>query len=206
MPERDLTPYVIPQLAKPDDGPHPRYDFARIFGNDHPVELEIGIGKGRFIINQAMTRPDTNFIGIEWANRYYLLAARRAAGRSLHNLRLLRDDAAHTVRESLPDRCLNALHIYFPDPWPKTKHHKRRLVQPWFAREASRVLKPGARVFLATDHEDYAQQMEQVFKDDPDFALISRMIGEDAPEGITNWEVKFRAEGRTMFKFEFARK
>ncbi len=206
MAQRDITPFIIPQLSAPEGTPHPRYDFTQIFGNDHPVELEIGIGKGRFIITQAQTRPDTNFVGIEWANRYHLLAARRAAGRSLHNLRMLRDDAAHTVRASLADGSLSALHIYFPDPWPKTKHHKRRLVQPWFAREAARILRPGARVLLATDHEDYAQQMEQVFKDDADFAMLSRMIGEEAPEGITNWEVKFRAQGRSIFKFEFARK
>lgn len=206
MPERDITPYVLPLLSKPESGEHPRYDFARVFGNSNPVELEIGIGKGRFIISQAMARPQTNFVGIEWANRYYLLAARRAAARSLSNLRMLRDDAAHTVRDSLADRCLGALHIYFPDPWPKKRHHKRRLIQPWFAREAARVLAPGARVYLATDHEGYAQQMEQVFRDDGDFTLVSRMIGEAAPEGITNWEVKFRAQGRGIFKFEFARK
>ena len=200
MPERDTKPYIIEQLKEG------RFDFAAIFGNDHPVELEIGIGKGRFLINEAMRRADTNFVGIEWASRYYRMAAERAAGRHLANIRFLRDDAAHTVNVNLPDASLSALHIYFPDPWPKTKHNKRRLIQAPFVAQAARVLKDGCRVFLATDHEDYAQQMEREFSDSRDFTLASRLIGPDAPEGITNWEQKFRKEGRTMFKFEYVRK
>lgn len=200
MPERDTKPFIIEQLKEG------RFDFAAIFGNDHPVELEIGIGKGRFLINEAMRRPDTNFIGIEWASRYYRLAAERAAGRRLANIRFLRDDAAHTVSVNVPDASLAALHIYFPDPWPKSRHHKRRLIQAPFVAQCARVLIDGARVLLATDHEDYAQQMEREFSDNREFTLISRLIGQDAPEGITNWEQKFRAQGRTMFKFEFLRK
>ena len=200
MPERDTRPFIIEQLKEG------RFDFAAIFGNDHPVELEIGIGKGRFLINEAMRRPDTNFIGIEWASRYYRMAAERAAGRRLANIRFLRDDAAHTVSVNLPDASLSALHIYFPDPWPKTKHNKRRLIQAPFVAQCARVLRDNACVLLATDHQDYAQQMEREFSDSKDFTLASRLIGADAPEGITNWEQKFRKEGRTMFKFEYVRK
>ena len=198
----DTAPVTLEQIPANQDR---RYDLRAVFGNDAPVELELGIGKGRFIIQQAMERPDTNFIGVEWASRYYRMVAERAAKRGLSNLRLIRDDAGHVVRDTLRDASISVLHVYFPDPWPKAKHNKRRLIQAPFATEAARVLKPGGLVKLATDHEDYAIQMEAVFRADPNFKQTWRAVGADAPEGVTNWEVKFRAEGRTMHKFEYQR-
>lgn len=182
-----------------------QYDFAAIFGNAHPVELELGVGKGRFLIERAEALRDTNFIGVEWASRYYRLVAKRAEKRGLANFRILRDDAAHVVRDTLADASIDALHIYFPDPWPKARHHKRRLVQPAFVTQAARVLKDGGRVLLATDHEDYAAQMEAVFNADAAFRQVSRAVGEKAPEGVTNWEIRFRREGKTIHKFEYVR-
>lgn len=198
----DISPVTLEPIPLTQDR---QYDFAAIFGNNHPVELELGIGKGRFLIQQAQARPDVNFVGVEWASRYYRMVAERAAKRGLANIRILRDDAAHVVKHTLSEACIDALHIYFPDPWPKAKQVKRRLIQPPFARVAARALKDGASLLLATDHEDYARQMEAVFRADPDFEQVSRAIGDDAPEGITNWEVKFRQQGRTMHKFQFVR-
>lgn len=183
-----------------------QYDLPDVFGNDNPTELELGIGKGRFLIQQAELRPDVNFIGVEWASRYFRLVAERAAKRGLKNIRILRDDAFHTVDKTLLAESLSALHIYFPDPWPKARHLKRRLIQAPFARIAARLVKDNCEVLLATDHEDYAVQMEQVFLDDPDFEQTFRAIGDEAPEGVTNWEVKFREEGRTIHKYRFQRK
>ena len=203
MPTRvDISPVTLEQIPQTQDR---RFDWAAIFGNDHPIELELGIGKGRFLIQQAESRPGVNFIGVEWASRYYRLVAERAARRALANFRVLRDDAGHFVRDNVVDASVNVLHVYFPDPWPKAKHNRRRLIQPPFAAEAARILIDGGLVKLATDHEDYAAQMEQVFLNAPDFKPTLRAVGDDAPEGVTNWEVKFRAEGRTMHKFEFAR-
>jgi tRNA (guanine-N7-)-methyltransferase len=182
-----------------------RFDWREVFGNDHPVELELGVGKGRFLIQQAEARPEVNFVGVEWASRYFRLVAERAAKRGLANFRILRDDAGKFVRDNVADDSVSVLHIYFPDPWPKAKHNKRRLIQPPFAIDAARILKPGGLVKLATDHEDYAVQMEQVFRQNADFKQTFRAVGDEAPEGVTNWEQKFRAEGRTMHKFEFLR-
>jgi tRNA G46 methylase TrmB len=80
------------------------------------------------------------------------------------------------------------------------------MVQPPFVRQCARILRDGARLSLATDHDDYARQMEAVVGDDPSFVLVSRLIGEAAPEGVTNWEKKFRAQGKTIFKFEYVRR
>lgn len=196
----DIAPVVLEQI--PLDASR-RYDFAAVFGNSRPVELELGIGKGRFLIQQAETRREINFVGVEWANRYFKLVAERAAKRKLANARILRDDAGHVVRDTIAAGAISVLHIYFPDPWPKARHNKRRLIQPPFARDAARILAPGGLVKLATDHEEYAVQMESVFRDDPAFEQTWRAVGPQAPEGVTNWEVKFRAQGRTMHKFEF---
>jgi len=199
----DIAPVVLGAI--PNNVVH-RHDLRAVFGNSQPIELELGVGKGRFLIQNAETRPEVNFVGVEWAGRYYRMVAERAAKRGLANFRILRDDAAHFVRDNLADRSIDVLHIYFPDPWPKLRHNKRRLIQPPFAREASRIVVPGGLVKLATDHEEYAVQMEQVFKADPDFEPTFRAVGDEAPAGVTNWEVKFRAQGRTIHKFEFRRK
>ena len=199
----ELSAVTLDQLPR-DSGQ--RFDFAAIFGNANPVELELGIGKGRFLIQQAEERPGVNFVGVEWANKYFVLVAERAAKRGLRNLRVMRADAGHVVRENVRDGAISVLHVYFPDPWPKLRHQKRRLIQPPFAREAARVLQDGGLVKLATDHVEYAVQMEQVFGADPDFEPVSRAVGEAAPVGVTNWEVKFRAEGRTIHKFEYRRR
>ena len=198
----DITPITLEQIPQTQDR---RYVLNEVFGDDKPIELELGIGKGRFLIQQAETRPDVNFVGVEWASRYFRLVAERAAKRELANFRVLRDDAAHFIRDTIGDNCVHAVHVYFPDPWPKARHLKRRLIQPWFAREAARVLVDGGMVKLATDHPEYAVQMEDVFDSDQDFEQTFRAIGDDAPEGVTNWEQKFRAEGRTIHKYEYVR-
>ncbi|MCA8912157.1 MAG: tRNA (guanosine(46)-N7)-methyltransferase TrmB [Planctomycetes bacterium] len=199
----DTSPVILEQIPQTQDR---RFAFTDVFGNDKPVELELGIGKGRFLIQSAEAHPERNWVGVEWASRYYRMVAERAAKRGLHNLRVLRDDAGKVVRDNVGDAAVDVLHVYFPDPWPKARHLKRRLVQAPFAREAARILKDGGSVQLATDHEDYAVQMEEVFNADPDFEQTFRAVGDEAPEGVTNWEVKFRREGRTIHKFEYRRK
>jgi tRNA (guanine-N7-)-methyltransferase len=198
----DISAAALAQIPPLQDR---QYDLALEFGNDHPVELELGIGKGRFLIQQAEQHPDVNFLGVEWASRYYRLVAHRITRRGLPNAKVLRDDAARVVRDTLPPASISALHVYFPDPWPKSRHHKRRLIQPPFARACAVILKPGAVVRLATDHPGYAGQMERVFQEAPEFSQTGRAIGEDAPEGVTNWEQRFRRQGRVIHKFEFVR-
>jgi tRNA (guanine-N7-)-methyltransferase len=196
----DISVATLEQIPPRQDR---QYDLPLIFGNDNPVELELGIGKGRFLIQEAEQRTGVNFLGVEWASRYYRLVAQRIARRGLENAKVLRDDAARVVRDTLPPASISTLHVYFPDPWPKARHLKRRLIQPPFARCCAFILKPGATVKLATDHPDYAVQMEKVFLDDPAFAQTFRAVGDEAPEGVTNWEQRFRREGRVIHKFEF---
>jgi tRNA (guanine-N7-)-methyltransferase len=173
-------------------------NFEALFGNANPVELEIGMGKGTFLTQQAKTRPDVNFIGIEWARWYWRYASDRMRRAHLTNVHTLRAEAGFFLREFIPDASLAVLHIYFPDPWPKKRHNKRRIVQPAFLEVVKRVLVPGGRLQLVTDHADYFDHMMAVLKEGP-----LKVIEYERPEGAvdgevvgTNFERKYIAEGR----------
>ena len=106
-----------------------KIDFAQVFGRCGPVHIEIGSGKGTFLVNQAQAQPEVNFLGIEWARKYYRYVVDRIGRRGLTNVRMLRADAATFLRDFVPEESVDCFHIYFPDPWPKKRHHKRRLLQ-----------------------------------------------------------------------------
>ena len=171
--------------------------WREMFGNDHPVELEIGMGKGTFLTEQAKTRPETNFFGIEYARWFWRYASDRLRRNNCLNARTVRAEAGYFLREFVPNESLAAVHIYFPDPWPKKRHHKRRLIQPAFLTEVFRVLKAQGRVRIVTDHAEYFQQIRDVVKGS---ALTE--VESDAGEGEivgTNFERKYRREGRAFY-------
>src|SRR5580700_3946527 len=120
--------------------------WAELFGNDHPVELEIGMGKGTFLTDQAKARPETNFFGLEWARWFWRYASDRLRRNNCNNARTARAEAGYFLKEFVPDASLEVVHIYFPDPWPKKRHHKRRLIQKGFLEQIERVLKPAGRL------------------------------------------------------------
>lgn len=119
-----------------------------------PFEIEIGGGKGSFMLAEAANRPDTNFLGIEWAREFYLYAADRIRRRGLTNVRMLRTDATEFLRWRLPANITDVIHLYYSDPWPKTKHHKNRVVQDTFLADCWRCLRPNGELRLVTDHLD----------------------------------------------------
>src|SRR5213075_805870 len=105
-----------------------------------PVELEIGYGKGTFLTDQAKARPGVNFLGIEWANWFFRYASDRLRRNDCMNVRMVRAEASFFLQEFVLPETISVLHIYFPDPWPKARHHKRRLVQENFMPLAHRIL------------------------------------------------------------------
>jgi tRNA (guanine-N7-)-methyltransferase len=175
-----------------------------------PIDLEIGSGKGTFLTQQAKLEPDVDFLGIEWAKAYWRHAADRARRHGLANVRLLWADATVFVRHYVADGTLRRVHIYFPDPWPKKRHHKRRSVQAPFLRELHRVLRPAGEVRLATDHgayfewmQDHADQVADRFErrpfERPGSAGEGELVG-------TNFERKYRREGRPFHAMILARR
>jgi len=173
-------------------------NWAEMFGNDHPVELEIGSGKGTFLKEQSQLRPEVNFFGIEWARWYWRYASDRLRRSGCFNVRAIRAEAGYFLSEFVPPASLSVVHVYFPDPWPKARHHKRRLVQEPFLKQVERVLIPGGRLQVVTDHQEYFEQIESVVRasrltvvdyNRPGSANDGEFVG-------TNFERKYRREGR----------
>ncbi len=176
--------------------------WGRLFDDDGPVEIEIGCGKGRFIINSAVANPDINYLGIERALRYFRLMKERVVRRDLANIRLLRDDAVYFVERFVPDGAVSAYHIYFPDPWPKKRHRKRRLFNARFLEEILRTLASGGTLDFATDYVEYYEEILALLE------TTDRLdVQEEIPERVrelgrdlTNFETKYTAEGRAIHR------
>jgi tRNA (guanine-N(7)-)-methyltransferase len=144
-----------PEISLKPENLDGKIDFARLFGRPGPIHIEIGSGKGTFLVSQAKAQPDDNFLGIEWAGRYYRYAVDRIGRWDMANVRIIRTDAAVFLAESVPDDSVDYFHIYFPDPWHKKRHNKRRLICPANLENFIRCLKTGGQLRLATDHADY---------------------------------------------------
>ncbi|HSI32555.1 MAG: tRNA (guanosine(46)-N7)-methyltransferase TrmB [Phycisphaerae bacterium] len=176
-------------------------DWAALYGNANPVEMEIGMGKGTFITEAAKAHPNVNYFGIEWANWFWRYASDRLRRNGCTNARTIRAEAAFFVKEYVADASLSVLHIYFPDPWPKKRHNKRRLIAEPFMREIERVLVPGGRLSVVTDHQDYFEQIDAVVKASK-LTVIEYNRPEAAGEGEfvgTNFERKYKREGRPFY-------
>ena len=142
-------------------------DFRDTFRRSAPVVLEIGSGMGETTAEIALAHPQTDFIAVEVHGPGVGSLLRRISERGIANLRVIRHDAVEVLERMVPDRSLAGVHLFFPDPWPKKRHHKRRLVQPPFAALAARKLAPGGYLHAATDWPDYFEQMDAVFSAEP---------------------------------------
>lgn len=197
----DLAPYAV-ELAD-REGP---IDWRELFGDDHPVELEVGPGKGLYLANAAQERPGRNFLGIEMARKYALMAAERIAKKGLANVRVTRDDAAAFLKRKVAPGSLAAVHIYYPDPWWKKRHRKRRIFTDEFVADVTRTLGPGGEFHLATDVAEYFGVMMEVMAAQTRLAPIPVP---DLPEAaheqdyLTNFERKYRKEGRASHRASY---
>jgi tRNA (guanine-N7-)-methyltransferase len=176
------------------------FDWNEIFGRSAPVDVEIGSGKGRFILELAASRPERGFLAVERAGKYHKLCCDRAARRGISNVRLLRTTAEDLLFRLLPAAAVENLYVLFPDPWPKKRHHKRRLVKPEIVAAMHRALAPGGRLLVKTDHVGYAEAISDVLAAAPGFEALST---ESAFEGlpVTGFEQKYLVQGRPIFPF-----
>jgi len=144
-------------------------DFHAVFGRDAPVWLEIGFGNGEALHRMAREHPDVDFVGVEVHRPGIGRLLRSVEEDGLANVRVFRGDATELLRDRVGEAALSRVLAFFPDPWPKKRHHKRRIVQPAFVDEIARVLEPGGILHLATDWEDYAWHMREVLDASADF-------------------------------------
>jgi tRNA (guanine-N7-)-methyltransferase len=182
------------------------FDFPRLFGRQCPVEIEIGVGRGRFILGEAARCPQVGFLGIERVRKYLRVALERLNRSGCENVRLVREDAGFVVRELILDRSVTTYHIYFPDPWPKRRHHKRRLLNPDFAAHLHRTLCPGGTLNVATDYISYFHEILAALHS-VDGWVHTKVWTEQArgPESLdaTTYEIKYSREARTIYRLAY---
>ena len=178
-----------------------------VFGNCRPVEVEIGSGKGTFLLARAAARPELNFLGIEYARAYCYYAADRLRRHGLANVRMIKADAGELFKNYLGDRSVLRVHIYFPDPWPKRRHHRRRLIQPAFIEQVRRVLQIGGQLIIVSDHLGYFEHIQRVFAVAAGFVEVQMPQMADADDEIvgTNFERKYIAQGRAFYSMALLR-
>lgn len=179
------------------------FDPATLFPRPAPIELEVGSGKGLFLDTASAARPERNFLGVEIAAGYARLCAARLARRAAANARIIHGDATWLVRGLLPDACLDAIHVYFPDPWWKARHRKRRVLSPTFLRHAGRVLPPGGVVHVWTDVEEYFLESLEVSRATGLFAEPAAVEPRPAEHDLdyrTHFERRTRLAGAPVWR------
>lgn len=213
VPSRDLTHYHHLRIPKDDNGlpvllppdaPRPApLDLATFFGKpglSEGIEVEIGCGKGTFMVNYCENHPELPFVALEWEASIAFQAAERIAKRPhLQHARVILGDAAPFLRDFLPRRCVQAFHVYFPDPWPKKRHHKHRTMRPDFLELMRGAALPGALFYFGTDHAEYNEAARELFASTPWLTMINPDA--EPTEGIqTNFEIKYRKAGKPIYR------
>ena len=183
-------------------------DWEAVFDNTNPLNLEIGFGVGNFLIEMAIREPDENFIGMDFYHKGIRKVITRIDRYQVPNIRIVYGDA----REKLPilfnEAELSRIYINFPDPWPKKRHHKRRLIKPTFIKNLAAKLKPGGEVHIATDYEPYAIEILEFFEAE---LLLTNKSGHRTfltqKKGVpqTKYEKKFINSGEKIFYLEFVK-
>ncbi|HVL01918.1 MAG TPA: tRNA (guanosine(46)-N7)-methyltransferase TrmB [Dongiaceae bacterium] len=177
-----------------DGGP---LDYSALFGNDGPVILEIGFGNGASLLQMAQNAPQQNYIGVEVHRPGVGKLINDADRADVHNLKVFCDDAIDVLARCIPDSSLDGVQLFFPDPWHKKKHHKRRIVKPEFAQQIRTKLKVGGYFHLATDWEHYAEQMLEVMSAADGF--VNRAgAGQYAPRPDYRPITKFETRGERL--------
>lgn len=207
LPPERLQQYLL-------DAPHPRtpewrelahetsfFSWTDVFGNARPVEIEVGFGKGLFLATQGQARPEVSFFGIEIERKYVLTAAARLASRNLANVRLACTDARWFLQARVPPDSVQTVHVFFPDPWWKMRHRKRKVFTDDFALSCVRVLQPGGALHFVSDVKDYFDESCAMIQQQGKLqtAPTESLLLADA-EFLTHFERKYRLEGRPIHR------
>lgn len=177
----------------------------KIFSNDNPCWLEIGFGVGKFFLTLAVKYPDVNFIGIEYSKFRYFKMKKKIVEKDLKNIRIMNVDASVGVKYLFHENTFEFVFINFPDPWPKSRHEKNRLLAPEFAVDLSRSLKPDALVRVLTDVRTYSKQISESMTGSGCFERISRFIPE-IEKVTTTFQDRFESKNLPVYKMMFIKK
>jgi tRNA (guanine-N7-)-methyltransferase len=167
-------------------------DFRALFGRVAPVVVEVGSGMGETTARIAQENPGTDYLAIEVHAPGVGSLLKRLGEESIGNVRVVQHDAVEVLRDMVPRGSLAGMHVFFPDPWPKKRHHKRRLVQPAFARLAAERLVPGGYLHVATDWAEYAEHVLGVLSHE---ILLENTAENYAPRPATRPQTKFERRG-----------
>jgi tRNA (guanine-N7-)-methyltransferase len=210
---RRALPKIDPELdwsghfCTVDNLPSP-WSAVELFGREAPLEIEVGSGKGLFLQNAASQHPDRNFLGIEVSLKYARFAAARLAKRQIKNARVVHGDALRVFREMIPENSLAAVHVYFPDPWWKARHHKRRVLTEPFLQDVVRTLEPAGRLHFWADVREYFQStLHLIAKHTP---LVGPLAVPETPpqhdlDYRTHFERRTRLHDEPVYRSEFVK-
>jgi tRNA (guanine-N7-)-methyltransferase len=174
--------------------------WPELFGRDAPTDIDIGAGKGKFLNELATAHPERNLLAVERSAKYHRLCCDRAARRGLTNVRLLRTTGEDLLFRLLAEASVASMYVLFPDPWPKKRHHKRRLIKPEIVAAMARALAIGGLLLVKSDHADYAEVIGEVLGGAPGLTPIDP---DQAFAGLplTGFEHKYGIEGRAIHAF-----
>lgn len=192
LPEKTLR-------VHPDDFLNPT-DFRHYFEHpERPFEIDLGCGKGRFLLARAAKHPHVNFLGIDRMLKRIKKIDKKALRQNLTNIRLFRVEAYYAVTYLFPPQSIDTLYIFYPDPWPKEKHHDNRLFNPAFMDAAARTLKPRGQIHVATDHLPYFEEIYGLLKNDARFEQTDPFV--PSADEVTDFELIFahKTPGRASF-------
>jgi tRNA (guanine-N7-)-methyltransferase len=187
---------------------HTPLDLVQVFGRSAPVVLEIGFGMGKSLVEMATNTPDKDFIGIEVHKPGVGACLGDAAAADLTNIRLFEHDAVEVLNDSIADGSLDTVQLFFPDPWHKKRHHKRRIVQPDFVQLLRKKLKIGGVFHMATDWQNYAEHMLEVMQAAPGFDNVSASgdyVERPEQRPLTKFEQRGQRLGHGVWDLMFAR-
>jgi tRNA (guanine-N7-)-methyltransferase len=203
-PALDLSRHLwtVDQLPRP-------WNATELFGRAAPLELEVGSGKGLFLRNAAAATGDHDFLGIEVSRKYARYAAAQLVKRQLDNACLVQGDANRVLAELLPDAALAAVHIYFPDPWWKKRHHKRRIMNAGFLQHVQRTLTAGGQLHFWTDVKSYFDQSLEVLQQETDLAgpfEVPPSAAEHPMDYRTHFERRVRMHDQPVYRSTFRKR
>ncbi len=198
-PDWKSLPSIVHTPASYED----RLDLAEVFPVARPVELEIGSGDGSFLARYANLHPETNFLGIERLLGRLRKLDKKARRLGLDNLKIIRLEAGYFTEYLLTAESLRAIHIYFPDPWPKAKHERHRLIQPAFLQSARKALAPGGTLYLRTDDPPYFEQMLEVCGAAEGFEAVDTPV--ELASVVTDFEEQWNAQGKPTHRAAYRR-